>query len=362
VNVEAMLEGHLRENAGRYFPELLPGDVLVESEGQRRSRLSTTRLLRIHVGDATRQVVVKLPPADAAPQESSCRARVAPVMDSTLKFESEARTLEVMAEHVDKRHDPLFGGVRLLDFLTDLDAVVMERVPEPTLRELLLRPRLLRGRSRDLAPVFAHVGGWLRCYQAIEGLSHSETRHEGRDDFIDTVRLLSACDDHPWLVEVADCVVRAARSELPRELPLGVAHGDLAPRNILVSDSDRVTVLDTRGAWRAPVLEDVGYLLASIWTSGAQAVGFGVALPARALARYEQAFLAGYFGERPVSIAQVRLFEMQALLDRYAALEEKRKARRGASPPRAARHWASERCLRRRILELATGLRGGYSA
>jgi serine/threonine protein kinase len=358
VELEAMLEGYLRENAGRYFPELPPGEVLVESEGQRRSRLSTTRSLRIQVGDASRRVVVKFPPADESPQSSSCRARVAPVMDSTRKFESEARTLEVMAEHFEQGRDPRFGVVRLLDFLTDLDAVVMERVPEPTLRELLLRPRFPGGRPRDLAPAFAHVGGWLRCYQAIQGLSHSETRHEGRDDFIETVRLLSR-DGDPWLVKVADCVTRAARSELPGELPLGVAHGDFAPRNILVSDSNRVTVLDTRGAWRAPVLEDVGYLLASIWTSGPQAIGFGVAQPVRALARFEQAFLAGYFGDRPVPISEVRLFELQALLDRYASLAEKRQAGRGSSPLRAATHWASERCLRQRILELATGLGGG---
>jgi len=252
--------------------------------------------------------------------------------------------------------------------VADVDAVVTERIQEPTLRSLMSPTRRLRRRPRDLAPAFGHVGGWLRCYQAIEGASHSETRHENRESFIEAIHLLSAyagqASSAPvsWLAPVSERLVRVAERELPLELPLGIAHGDLAPRNILVADSNRVTVLDTRAAWRAPVLEDVGYLLASLWTSRAQALGFGLGQSEQALARYERAFLDGYFGDGPRSLTAIRLFEIQALLDRYAAVEERRRGPRGASPIRAIGHRAVERCLRRRILRLAGQLPGGRSA
>jgi hypothetical protein len=34
--------------------------------------------------------------------------------------------------------------------------------------------------------------------------------------------------------------------------------------------------------------------------------------------KFEQAFLAGYFGNQPIPIEAIRLFEIQALLDRWS--------------------------------------------
>ena len=106
---------------------------------------------------------------------------------------------------------------------------------------------------------------------------------------------------------------------LPEELPLGLLHGDFATRNILVGHRHRVTVIDTLAKWHTPIFKDIGCFLANLRLSWFQIISQGLAYRSSTLATYEQAFLKGYFGEAPMPTEAIRLYEILAALDIWAA-------------------------------------------
>jgi aminoglycoside phosphotransferase (APT) family kinase protein len=349
---------HLGENARHYFPDLDAQSVRVELVGSRAGAASSLLRFRIRAGARDRLVVVKQPAPAPSPARGRRRARVAPALDPATSFESERAALRAIGEHFTSLGDPRFGSVGLLDFLPETRALVMEERDAPSLRDLLARSHRLRHPrgARALEAALRNTGAWLRAYHALPPLAHTRVRHAERGDFVASVRRLCGfvaerVAGAALLDGIAACVAAAARTALPPRLPLGTAHGDLAPRNVLVDESGRVTVLDTRAAWRAPVYEDLAYFLTALRTSRAQAYSLGLALGPTALARYEEAFLCGYFGAERVPLASIRLFEIEALLDRWAARASEGEVQVGAAA--ALRRWSLQRLLRREVASAA---------
>ena len=81
--------------------------------------------------------------------------------------------------------------------------------------------------------------------------------------------------------------VRAASSALetalPTVLPTTTLHGDYAPRNVLVSPSGGVAVIDAMPTWRAPVHEDVARMIAGLRLMRLQLLSGGLGAAAAAL-------------------------------------------------------------------------------
>ena len=105
---------------------------------------------------------------------------------------------------------------------------------------------------------------------------------------------------------------------LPLTLPLGLAHGDFAPRNVLADGNGRVTVLDTLARFQAPIYEDLGYFLNDMNTARLQTCSLGSAYSLRFLADCRSALLRGWSND-PLDHRAIPLFEAQALLDRWCA-------------------------------------------
>lgn len=351
------LRRHVFEHAAHYYPELGLGPVCVECLGAREAALSSVYRFRLRSGGWERGVVVKLPPARV---RAGGRPRMAPLLDPDSKNESEHAALRAMRAHFETLADPRFGSVRILDFVRSERAIVMEEVRGESLTSLMARAHRLRRPlgSRVLEAGFERTGAWLRAYHAMPPLAHTRPRSATRDEFVACVVRLTRflAEVHgagPLLEATAERAEDRAATWLPAALPLATSHGDLAPRNVIVGSGGRVTVLDTRAAWRAPIYEDIAYFLTAAKTPRAQARSLGLALGRTALRRLERAFLRGYFGAEPVPAEPIRLFELLCLLDKWASDTEARERRGiGGSVGGAYRRWSSDRLFQRSISSL----------
>jgi hypothetical protein len=87
--------------------------------------------------------------------------------------------------------------------------------------------------------------------------------------------------------------------------------------NVLVDENARVTVIDTIGAWRGPIYNDLSYFLYQLDSP---------LLPLRRkrgfrgpeIAQCRAEFVAGYFGGDAVPHAAIALFELRLLLQLWA--------------------------------------------
>lgn len=321
-DVEAAVAAHLREAAPGWYGDLVPGEVDVRVVHRGRHPSSRTWLVDLGPGH---RVVVKVPDRQATPEGRAERPRIVALPDFASKHALEASALATAARHFAAAPDPRLGTVRLLDHVEALGAVVMEAVPHPTLATLLRRAFARRVRPAALVPAFANAGAWLHRYHELAPAPGTARRLEEPEQVAALLAEFGAflagrgAGAHlPGLA--AASVERLCRDALAAAPPPALAHGDFGPPNVFVGPGDRVTGYDMTGAWAAPPLQDVAYLLTSTETDGPLLVARGAAAMALPIARYEAAFLAGYFGTGPVPERPLAVFRLLTLLDRWAAL------------------------------------------
>lgn len=327
------VEQHLREHAGHYFTEFdrRPVEVRLVDEQIRPA----SRFYRYHVsaGDLQHSVLIKMPPPvsnrqPAAEQanDAADRPRMTSTTDATIKHLLEYRALVAIQCYFERLADCRFGAVKPLTYLPDLSALLMEEVKTPNLNTLFGRTNRLQGplSSLDLRAAFCNSGAWLRYYHTLPKDHDVQVRHATRDAFNDSITkyvsyLGRVLHQEAFFKEFGARTIAQARRVLPPALPLGLGHGDYAMRNILVSADNQVTVIDTLSRWRVPIYEDIGYFLLRLKANRMQVFSLGYAMDPALTAEYERQFLEGYFGNERVPIEAVRLFEIQALLDNWAA-------------------------------------------
>jgi aminoglycoside phosphotransferase (APT) family kinase protein len=329
AEAEAIVE-RLRERAGCCLPESGEGSVLVRHLGTERRVRSRLYHFELCSGGRERRVVVKIPQEPKADPAGAGRCpQLAPLPEPHLSFLFEHTTLTAIQEHFRRLSDPRLGAVPLLDVLADERAIVMERVEGTDLRGLLAGACRLSLRRPDprLEAAFHAAGLWLRAYQGCPPPPHAGVRHSRRAEVVQVVTVLAQflgreTGLEPFFRGVQCRFAARARETLPDPLPLGLAHGDYAMRNILVAHaagSERVTAIDTRGRWQAPVHEDAAYFLADLWTNRLQVLTAGMGFPRSVLERCERAFLEGYGEPEPVCQEALRLYQVPVLLDRWAS-------------------------------------------
>ena len=322
---------HIRENAIRYFPGLRAGQVDVQlKEKQKRP---SAMLYRFKVKDPaqTHAVIVKVPSRNSTKGRVQALGLGKPVL-FPLAEETEMHLLQYTAlvtihEYFSSLNKKELGTIRVLDYLPESQAVVMEESRDPKLQQLLLK----EGRLRTLFPqyrlsaAFHNAGMWLRIYHRMPKEKQAQVRHEHREDYIEGISkltdfLASRLGDKPFFNQLALILTSKAREHLPETLPLGLGHGDYAPRNILVGPSAQVTVLDTFAKWQTPIYEDIGYFLTGLKMTYPQVVSQGLMFSSGQIKEYERAFLKGYFGQKPIPYTAIRLYEMLALLDKWSSV------------------------------------------
>lgn len=324
---------HLLAHATSYYTDLGSGPVDVQLAGVEPRTASVLYRYELHGNGARHPVLVKVPllrreSGDTARANGRAveRPRLVSLTPAGEKVRLEYLALAEIQQYFYALGDPRFGAIRVHDYLPEHHALVMQESSDTSMTSLLSREHSLRlGRPEPrLDRVFRHSGAWLRAYHELPKARDVETRHATRGEFIAAVEaytgfLANTTGASSRFERMARQVRQLAEAVLPDMLPMGLAHGDYTTRNILVGEGDRVTVIDTLAKWRAPIYEDIAYFLVQFKTNKLQSLTQGLAFGRERLARYEAAFLDGYFGGEPVPHEAIQLFELLLLLDKWSS-------------------------------------------
>jgi hypothetical protein len=312
------------KRAETYYPEL-GSDVRVQRRRVLRRLNCQLVVLRVSGAGQTRDLVVKIPRLDCVTDACDDRPRLAALMPPPLRCRQEYKALSLMQRRLNQIGDPALRCVRVFDLLTT-DSLVMERVATGTLRQFLWqasRPREWT-MPANMFDVLGRVGRWLKIFHSLE--LPAETRHSTIQAHVETNHAFAAFLEDRWgrgvgFTAWAKRHAAIAQTYLPTQLPLGLSHGDFAPRNMFVDGQGGVIGFDALGRWRAPCYEDIADFLVNLKCSGAQAVSLEFLFRDATLMRLEKAFLQGYFeGEAERNTLIVKLFEVQSLLAKWVSL------------------------------------------
>jgi len=234
-----------------------------------------------------------------------------------------------MAAQIEARGDTALSAVPVIALWPDEHALVVGFVPGVALDVLVRRAALPLGAAagRSAGVAFEVTGRWLRLFHELD-LPRPAHLAEPADVQAATVRLAEAVEPAAGapLVRGLIDVVAEVTPRLTAPFKLGLRHGDLAMRNVLVAPGPSVAIIDTRARWRAPIFEDIAHLFVSLRVGRLQLATDGRALRPACLDDWEAALLRGYGEERDLA-AGVRLFGLLVLLDRWSALLERRRVR-----------------------------------
>ena len=347
----AALVAHLCGHAPTYFANVRSNHLAVDLLAMQRHRFSRIYRFRITGSACEHDVLAKALAVSGRATEAfrRDRPRLASIRDwENVRPRLEYRSLSVAFEHFRRLDDPRLGAVRPLDYIPELRAIVMEVVEQPTLRRLVWKSarRWSSARQADVDRAVRHAGAWLREFHAFPpDENETATLREDRADVVGALAaygrfLEQELDDARSFADAVATASRRAPALLPTTLPLGLGHGDFAPRNVFVSAEGRVTVVDMIGKWRVPIYEDLAYFITALRAAGPQRLTYGLALPRERLDRLERELLAGYFRDEEVPRGAVTVFELLLLLDKWASFASRRGTER---LPRRAMRAANEK-------------------
>lgn len=325
------LGDHIQEHAAQYFPELVPDQTRVQLVKWQKRPSANLYNFRLTDGTQAYSIIAKVPVRNLSNDSINELDIKKPLLFPKISAEEmswfQYTALVTIHHHLTGLNRPELGAIRVLDYLPESKAIVMEESSDPKLRDLIFKESRLRtpfGKSR-LLPAFQNVGKWLRTYHNMPKTEQAQVRDAHREDFVElTLKLTNflkeRAGDVSFFDQLASTLAQQARDILPESLPLGLGHGDYALRNILVSPSGRVTVLDTFANWRTPIYKDIGYFLMGLKMTSEQVASHGLLFSQDRLQQYERAFIKGYFEQRPVPLLRIRLYEMFALLDKWSSV------------------------------------------
>jgi aminoglycoside phosphotransferase (APT) family kinase protein len=268
VTPAEFFEHHVRQHAVQYFPGLEAQEVNVRLLDGRRYRHSQFYRFEVSGGGNSFRALVKTPPFQARPKD---QPKLGPRIEPSVKFEAQYMAMSKIHEYFTELADPRFGTVRTLDIVAEHQAIIMEEVPAPSLRQLVeqtsrLKNPLRAKRPNNLALTFHNAGAWLCKFHSMPTVQPVKVTHNGqRLDFINTINkhvdfLINADPRNLFLQQIAAKTVQNAMHILPAELPLGLRHGDYGLSNILAGPGGKITVLDTPAICHSPIYEDLAYL------------------------------------------------------------------------------------------------------
>jgi hypothetical protein len=322
-------EDHIRRHAVQYFPGLEAQEMNVRLMNGQRNRHSQFYRFEVTGGGKSFRALVKAPPSHSPPKD---RPKLGPMIEPSVKFEAQYKAMSKMRQYFTALADPRFGAVRTLDIVKEYRAIIMEEVPDPSLRYVVEQTSRLKNPlraggsgSNNLALAFRNAGAWLCKFHSMPAVQTVKVTHNGqRADLIATINkfvdfLINADPRNSFLKQIVAQTMQDAMQVLPAELPLGLRHGDYGLSNILAGLDGKITVLDTPAICHSPIYEDLAYLLVGLKAKWSQVFSLKLAYDSHQFALYEREFLSGYFGECPIPYRIIRLYEVQALLVRWSS-------------------------------------------
>jgi len=326
----------LRSQATEYFTHLNHKSTRVDFIGRWITKNSFLFEFRLSDGQSSHNVIAKAPFSTRRLRQDfafstihSPKPSLFPLSDLHSKGLHEFRALSVIFNQFTKLNDPRFSAIRPLDVFGEPLCLLMEKANDQDMRVFCRKVgrtrRQARGKLDKLVSAIHNAGAWLQRFHRLPLLAHTECRNAHRNDIIATIEAFSAyIDSHASsstaFTNLSRSLISAAERVLPAILPLGLTHGDFAPRNVLQSREGRVTVFDTQGRWYGPIYVDLAHFLVALKVSSAQICSNGWYNNSQVLAIYEDHLFRGYFENRSLPLGAIRLFECLLLLEWWVTL------------------------------------------
>jgi hypothetical protein len=320
---------HIRKHASEYYCGLGPGQPYVHLVNKQQRK--TALLYQFKVDNLVQAHSVFVKVFRSVSENSRLRQSayekplLYPKTDPHDRHRLYYTALKATYDYLTCLNQSCLGAIRVLDYLPEHCAVITDGSCDVKLRQLFWRKNYLYSPipNDELSLVFQNAGIWLNLYHKMPK-DDVIVRSACREDYIEAIIklkdfLIVTLGDESFFNQCAEIILNKAHKTLPVSLPLGLAHGDFAQRNILIGPNAHVTVLDTFARWRTPVYQDIGYFLNDLKMAYPQAISRGFTFISNQLITYERAFLRGYFGQEPVPYSAVRLYEALALLDKWSA-------------------------------------------
>jgi hypothetical protein len=321
----------------------------VELLGVRDRAQSVLYDVRLVAGPNCQQLVVKQP---KVPSEIQRGPRLFdPVADPRHKAWLEFRALKAIENNTAQMRDPLLGAVGVHGFLPQAGATVMARVAAPLLLSSLTGPQA----DLPTSDVLATSGRWLRQFHSIQ-LKDTTDLDSSRADFLDglaTLLPLQGGTRSPSLTPLSNArreLLMAMAGELFDGMePRGLLHGDFAPRNVFVSETGKVSVIDSLGRFRAPILDDIAHFLVAL------ELNLDRRILRADLQMYRASFLAGY-GQPDTPLLWV--FEVRSLISKWHALSGRLCTHQGGLRGRTLRfrRLMTKRKIEQRLKRIRSGM------
>ena len=331
--VEQLVAADLDEEPGQFR--------LSVASVERRGRTNLISLT-VHVADRTIPLILKqlaagmeAPTApNAVGRRGEPRPRLAVPCSLADRYRLEQAALVATEHHIRALADPRLTAVHVVGYLPADVGIVTTRLDahhlrDPIRRAITRRPRRRSGEVDEVLAATERAGAWLRAYHSMQTPDAAQ-RHASPASIAGWVSEVSTflgqnLDEAAYFSALAARIDDRIRTDLPEPIPLALAHGDFAPRNVLVGRDGRVAAVDMAGAIRAPIYEDLAYYVSSIRTSMASVLAGPVLLDHSVIAGIEQALMAGYFGSETPHWKACRLYQVLLTLDKW-----------WGSPPRLA--------------------------
>ena len=320
----------LASRAADYYPDWTRARVQIETRKVIERSCSRLFHFRLQAARVSRDVIVKLRPLNppiAMPSEDPSWLRLCPFPPEQKLSRCEAVALSSIHQHF-ADSDPRFRPVRLLEYREDWNGIVMEFAwGEGLDRRLLAAHRFgAAGSSAARATPCQLAGAWLRRYHEMPGVFDGPELRADRASIVQCFNealafLSETAGPCSVFSRLAERLVALANAVLPDTLLTQRVHGDFWPGNVLVGPDAQITVIDTFGYGATPRYEDIAYFLVHLRAMKPQMYTLGAWNRREDSNAWEAAFLAGYFGEDPIPIGAVRLFELLALLYKWASAE-----------------------------------------
>lgn len=313
----------MQSRAGDYYPDLFPRRPQVELVRAAARGYTIQYVIDVRTAGAVRRVVVKHTNVRAP---DAARPLTTAQDVQSRKHRSEWRALQHLHERLGD------GGrataVRPLEHLPDEGVIVMEWLDSTALRDCL---RPFRRVPTGLDTVMAGAGQVVRVLHELplpttsapdadlyRGMIHRFATHLGT---------LDPRAEGTWRR------LRGSANALEERLgrgPFGAHHGDLAPRNLLVTPSGCVACIDMAALECRPVAADLANLRSTLRMAMVQRGG--PVGPRRDVVAIERVLLDAYLGVARADDVRtlqrsVDAHEVLVLLDRWTSLAST--ARRG---------------------------------
>lgn len=323
-NYEQFFAEHLRKQAHSYYSDLMENvEITLKSTDLRLS----ANLYHYTIADEhkTYPVIIKLRHGYQDPKYISTHPRRY-IVDPNSTFELEHQALSEIYNLFHELDDERFGAIRVLDVLSEHNAIIMSESFAPDLRYFFLRHNRIQALSqhKDLLPIFHNVGAWLKYFHSLPTNATTELCHYTRGSFIQSVEqftdyLAKTIGYKSYFERLMLGVSQYANVILADELPLGRTHGDYAMRNILLEKEQQIVVIDTIAKWQTAIYEDIGYFIVRLWSNQIQVFSLGLAYSHDWIKACERAFLEGYFGKEAIPEDLIVLYKILSLLDQWSA-------------------------------------------